>query len=172
MHDTHIKKAETLRDKLLQTAKTIGIAVIIDEDRQGQTVPVHADIGYAPFICKEGHFYIYASVLSSHIRALRKTGQAQFHLIEDESMAQNIWARVRLKFYAKISEVPRDTDIFHTICDVIHKTHGPVMDIIRPFSDFYLFEITPISGTLVTGFASAFDVTGADFTLTQHLTKS
>lgn len=157
--------AENARNRLLETARSLHVAVVAESE------PHRVDQGQSPFIRKEGRFYIFSSHLSSHTRHILEGAPAQFLLIEDESASQNIWARVRLKFSAEISEIHRKDAGFDSICDDIRQAHGPVMDMIRNFTDFHLFSITPVSGVLVTGFAAAFDVKGPDFTLTAHLSS-
>ena len=167
MDEKQIKNVLKKRDQLLATAKTLGISVLVDEENC-----FVADVGHAPFIRKDGCFYIYSSHLSAHVRALVKGAGAQFFLIEDESVAQNIWARVRVKFSAEVSELSRHDPRFSGLCDDIGALHGPVMEMIRNFTDFHLFEIKPEQGVLVTGFAQAFSVNGPTFELTEHLSKS
>ena len=167
MDDKQIKNVLKKRDRLLASAKTLGIAVMIHE----QDGPI-ADVGHAPFIRDEGCFYIYSSQLTPHIRALTKGSEARFFLIEDEEKSPNIWARVRLKFSADVLELARDEKRFLSLCNQIGQVHGPVMEMIQNFTDFHLFEIQPRQGTLVTGFAQAFSVNGPDFELTEHLRKS
>ena len=165
MDEKLVKKAEKLRDKLLSSAQTIGIS-ILTPTAEGQRMP---DIGFAPFIRLEGSFYIYSSDLSSHIRSLIAGQPVQFFLIADEGSSQNIWARVRLKFRASVEELSREDAAFDSLLNSIGDKHGPVMDLIRSFTDFHLFKITPEHGNLVTGFAAAFEVEGADFEITTHL---
>ena len=167
MDEKQIKNVLKKRNQLLTTAKTLGISVLVDEENS-----LVADVGHAPFIRKDGCFYIYSSHLSAHVRALVKGAGAQFFLIEDESVAQNIWARVRVKFSAEVSELSRHDPRFSGLCDDIGALHGPVMEMIRNFTDFHLFEIKPEQGVLVTGFAQAFSVNGPTFELTEHLSKS
>jgi len=160
-----LKKAEKLRDELLASAQTLGIT-ILSPSKEGSILP---DIGFAPFIRQEGCFYIYSSDLSSHIRSLIAGQAVQFFLIADEGRSSNIWARVRMKFTADVIELDRDTPEFHPMLDKIGKAHGPVMGLIREFTDFHLFRITPIKGSLVTGFAAAFAIEGGEFAITEHL---
>ena len=167
MVEKQIKHVLKKRDRLLASAKTLGISVLVDEEN----VPF-ADVGYAPFIRVEGCFYIYSSHLSSHIRALINGSEARFFLIEDEGKSTNIWARVRLKFSADVLELARNDKRFSSICSQIGQVHGPVMEMIRNFEDFHLFEIHPRDGILVTGFAQAFSVSGSAFELIEHLRKS
>ena len=160
-----LKKAEKLRDELLTSAQTLGIT-ILSPSKEGIDQP---DIGFAPFIRHEGCFYIYSSELSSHIRSLIAGQAVQFFLIADEGGSQTIWARVRMKFTADVLELDRNAHEFHLILDKIGKSHGPVMELIREFADFHLFKITPIKGSLVTGFAAAFAIEGIEFAITEHL---
>ena len=167
MDKKQIKNVLKKRDRLLASTKTLGISVLVDEENGSV-----ADVGHAPFIRVEGCFYIYSSHLSSHIRALLNGSEARFFLIEDEEKSPNIWARIRLKFSADVRELARDNGRFSSLCDQIGQVHGPVMEMIRNFEDFHLFEIHPRDGTLVTGFAQAFSVSGSAFELTEHLRKS
>ena len=167
MDEKQIKTVSKKRDQLLATARTLGMSILVDDQDN-----LLADVGHAPFIRENECFYIYSSHLSAHVRALIKGGEARFFLIEDESTAQNIWARVRIKFSAQVSELPRGDKRFARLCDAIGAQHGPVMDMIRNFTDFHLFEIRPVQGVLVTGFAQAFRVTGPSFELAEHLSKS
>ncbi len=165
MDEKLVKKAEKLRDKLISSAQTIGISILTPAS-EGQGMP---DIGFAPFIRQEGCFYIYSSDLSSHIRSLIDGQPVQFFLIADEESSQNIWARVRLKFSATVEKLSREDAAFDGLLNNIGAKHGPVMDIIRNFTDFHLFKIIPERGNLVTGFAAAFEVEGRDFDITTHL---
>ena len=165
MDEKLVKKAEKLRDKLLSSAQTIGIS-ILTPTAEGQGMPA---IGFAPFIRLEGSVYIYSSDVSSHISSLIAGQPVQFFLIADEGSSQNIWARVRLKFRASVEELSREDAAFDSLLNSIGDKHGPVMDLIRSFTDFHLFKITPERGNLVTGFAAAFEVEGADFEITTHL---
>ena len=167
MDEKQIKNVLKKRDRLLASAQTLGISVLVDEDSR-----LFADVGHAPFVRKQECFYIYSSHLSAHVRALVNGAEAQFFLIEDESVAQNIWARTRMKFSAEVSELLRDDPQFSELCDDIAEAHGPVMEMIRNFTDFHLFKIKPEQGVLVTGFAQAFSITGPMFELTEHLSKS
>ena len=167
MDEKQIKNVLKRRDRLLASAQTLGISVLVDEDSR-----LFADVGHAPFVRKQECFYIYSSHLSAHVRAVVNGAEAQFFLIEDESVAQNIWARTRMKFSAEVSELSRDDPQFSELCDDIAEAHGPVMEMIRNFTDFHLFKIKPEQGVLVTGFAQAFSITGPMFELTEHLSKS
>ena len=148
------------RDKLLTQARTLHISSCNTEVSQ-------IEWGIAPFVREKGVFFIYVSELGGHVRFILNRNPVLFSIVEDEVSAKNIWARVRLKFKAEIKEIKRDSQSFHIISDKIAIRHGNVMNIIKDFSDFHLFSITPLSGTIVTGFGSAYKVTGIDFKLSE-----
>lgn len=162
-----VKKVEKARDDLLQNARSLTIATILDEAKS------QIETGFSPFArLEDGAFIIYTSRLSAHVRALLDGRPAQFTLIQDEAAASNIWARHRLKFTANIAEIPRDDPHFEAYCALIGARSGPTMALIQQFTDFHLLKLTPQEGVLVTGFAAAYKVEGAYFTITEHLSKT
>ena len=101
--------------------------------------------------------------------AVLAAGKAAFMVIEDESKAQNIWARKRLKFDSELVEIERNSDEFNAVCDAFADTHGPTMGLIRDFSDFHLLRLRPRGGVMVLGFAQAYRLSGEALDVTEHL---
>lgn len=157
--------ATVRRDTLLQQARTLQIST---SSESGEYI----EWGVAPYIRRNNLFYIYVSELGGHVRFMLDKRPVLFSIIEDEKATHNIWARIRLKFTAEISEIMRGEAEFNAICDEIADHHGPVMTVIREFSDFHLFAINPKKGVIVTGFGSAFNVTGNDFKLVSKLSSN
>lgn len=151
------------RESLLCSAKTITIA----SGSEART-----EVGVTPMLRHDGAIYIYPSLLAAHARALLESGQASFLIVEDESAAQNIWARRRISFQAQFEEVERGTARFDELCDRFARTHGPTMDMIRDFADFRLLRLLPESGVMVIGFASAFRLEGPDLAIGERLERS
>ena len=149
--DPEINKIKKIKSKLIDSCQSLVITVS-DND--------HPDIGYAPYIYKDKYFYIFSSELSSHIKLLINKKVGTFMLIKDEQDSKNIWARVRMKFQAKVSIISRSDTDFHKITDIISNKHGNTIDIIREFKDFHLIKIIPIKGTIITGFGSAYNLIG------------
>ena len=152
--------AVSKRNKLLEQAKTLHIST-------GNSKVADIDWGVAPFIREKGIFYIYVSELGGHVRSILRKNPILYSVVEDEVFAQNIWARIRLKFTAETMEIHRDKREFEIICEKIAERHGNVMNVIREFSDFHLFAIKPVSGVIVTGFGSAYNVSGVDLKLSE-----
>ena len=146
-----IKQIELIKKKLISNTKSIIISV--NEDNSG-------DLGYAPYFHDHNYYYIYASELSTHIKLLLKKKIGTFMIINDEFVSQNIWARIRLKFDAKINIIRRNNEDFHNICEKIRSRHGQTMNLIKQFSDFHLIKIIPSRGTFISGFGNAFNLEG------------
>ena len=93
-------------------------------------------------------------------------------LSADEGDNQNIWARNRLKFSVEAVEISQDDANFDMLCNDFTSAHGPTMDLIRNFTDFHMIRLTPLKGVLVLGFAKAFTVSGANFDIIAHISKT
>lgn len=165
---TDLERVEAAKEKLLATARTLIVTTALPDDEGGGP-----DLGFSPFYRDDkGHFYIYTSHLSAHVRALLKGAPVKFMLAADETVSQNIWARVRVSFKAELTQIPRDDDRFEPMMDTMQDHLGATMGLIRNFSDFHLFRIIPNEGVLVTGFAAAYSVSGPQFKITEHLSAS
>ena len=149
------------RDRLIAEARTLLMAA-----PGCDAIP---EMGVTPVVRMNGAFYIYPSRLSAHVRAVLAAGKAAFMVIEDESKAQNIWARKRLKFDSELVEIDRNSDEFNSVCDVFAGTRGPTMGLIRDFSDFHLLRLRPRCGVMVLGFAQAYRLSGKALDVTEHL---
>tara|TARA_B100000965_G_C19575094_1_gene750979 strand:- start:1080 stop:1565 length:486 start_codon:yes stop_codon:yes gene_type:complete len=146
-----IKQIELKKKKLIENNNSIIISVNEDDV---------TDLGYAPYIFYENYYYIFVSELSTHVKLLLKKNVGTFMIINDETNSQNIWARIRLKFSAKIEVVIRDSEDFSIICEKIRYKHGKTMNLIKQFSDFHLIKIIPSRGTFISGFGNAFNLEG------------
>ena len=152
------------RDRLLAEARTVLMAASGDD-----AMP---EMGVTPVVRMDGAFYIYPSRLSVHVRAVLAAGKAAFMVIEDESKAQNIWARKRIKFTAEIIEINRQSDKFSMLSDIFVSHHGQTMNLIRDFTDFHMLKLLPVSGVMVLGFAKAYQLEGPMLDIAAHLRES
>ena len=164
MTDFDIAALTAERDRLLGKAKTVLMAA----SGEGG-VP---EMGVTPVVRHEGHFYIYPSRLSAHVRAMLAAEKAAFLVIEDEASAQNIWARKRIKFDSELIEIDRHSNEFNLVCDAFATAHGPTMGLIRDFTDFHLLRLRPLAGVMVLGFAKAYRLEGDGLKVTAHLRSS
>ena len=156
------------RDRVLESARTLIIGAAPESGSASQL----PELGVTPAVRHDGHFFIYPSRLSAHVRAMVDKGVAQFLAIEDEAKAQNIWARKRIKFTAEITEINRQSDQFLVLSDIFVSHHGPTMNLIRDFTDFHMLQLLPVSGVMVLGFAKAYQLEGPMLDIVAHLRES
>lgn len=166
MTDDDFAVLEAERDRLFAAARTVLMAAPVKGDEATGDIP---EMGVTPFVWHDGGMFIYPSRLSAHVRAMLAVGRAAFLVMEDESEAQNIWARKRIKFNAQINEIVRNSSEFSDICDIFAARHGPTMELIRDFTDFHLLHLRPMAGLMVLGFAQAYRLDGPDLVVTEHL---
>lgn len=126
------------------------------------------EASYAPYVADQGHYYVYLSSLARHAANLRATPRASVLFIEGEEQARQVFARERLTLACAVTESPRDTPRFNAVMDLFDQRFGKFMQVIRPLQDFGLFELRPLSGSYVAGFARAYVLDGADLSHIRH----
>lgn len=121
----------------------------------------YPEASYAPYVADdEGNLYVFVSGLSRHTRNLAATRHASVLFIEDESRAQNIFARRRLTYTCVAEPVERDTPEFGRVLDLFEDAFGAIILTLRGLADFRLFCLRPSGGRYVRGFGQAFHVHG------------
>lgn len=124
---------------------------------------------YSPAVIDdERNFYVYVSEIANHTENLQKTGRASFMVIEDESLAAQIFARKRVTFNAEVTEIARDSEKWEEILGRFEEKYGKVVEQLKKMDDFHLFRLAPEDGRLVLGFGRAY-TTSADLSQVEHL---
>jgi len=127
---------------------------------------------YAPSVIDvDGSMYIYISDLSKHTQNLRDSRCASIMIIEDESNADNLFARKRLTISSDVLEILRDSDAWAQGLDLLEDKFGESIAYLKNLTDFRLFQLTPKSGLLVYGFARAFNFVGKKLDQIKHLNE-
>ena len=125
---------------------------------------------YAPFVqVNNKAFYIYVSSLSQHTRNLQINPLVSLLLIEDESTAQQIYARERLTFLCESEIIGRDSIQWNVILEAFEKKFGNIVETLRSLQDFQLFQLTPRHGIFVKGFGQAFHIEGPTLERFRHI---
>ncbi|MGX4600520.1 HugZ family pyridoxamine 5'-phosphate oxidase [Faecalimicrobium sp. JNUCC 81] len=134
-------------EQLLKNQKSLMISSI-DKDN-------NPAISYAPFVMIGEKIYVYLSKAANHYYNLRDNKKCAVMIIEDESLAQTIFARARLSFdcEAKIVE-----DVSEDVFNKFDEVHDAKMMAMFKKMDFDMFELDIIQGRLVKGFGQAFDI--------------
>lgn len=120
-----------------------------------------AEISYAPFLPVETVFYLFVSRLSRHTANMQRTGQAAIMFIQPEAEAANIFARKRLIYNCRVTEVFRDDQGYSEVLDAMQDRFGDIVGLLRSLPDFHLMALKPSRGQYVAGFGQAFSVDGA-----------
>lgn len=120
------------------------------------------EASYAPYVADQGCYYVYLSRLARHATNLRETPRASVLFIEGEEQAKNVFARERLTLACTVTEYPRGAPRFEAVLNLFDQRFGKFMQVIRPMQDFGLFELKPVSGSYVAGFARAYVLDGED----------
>ena len=131
------------------------------------------EASYSPSIVDKGrNFYVHVSELASHTSNLRDSARASVLIIEDESTAENLFARKRVAYQCSASLIERHSDQWESVVDQFEEKFGKIIGFLRSMEDFHLFKLTPTSGRLVLGFGQAYDVSGTGMKDLSHVGAS
>ena len=151
--DEILKEAFSQKDNIVQNMNTI---VLSTNCKKG--LP---NASYAPSVIDaDGYYYVYISKLSKHATNLLDNSNLSIMIIEDESKAENIFARKRLTMNCIATEIIRDTNDWINKINLLEDKFGDAISYLKKLTDFHLFKIEPKDGLLVYGFARAFRFKG------------
>jgi len=126
------------------------------------------EASYAPYVADQGHYYVFLSELARHTANLRESGRCSVLFIESEEQARHLFARQRLTLLCQARVCERDGERFERVMKAFTQRFGRFMDVIRPLQDFHLFELQPLQGAYVAGFARAYTLGGSDLGELRH----
>ncbi|MEO0454128.1 MAG: DUF2470 domain-containing protein [Verrucomicrobiota bacterium] len=128
------------------------------------------EVSYTPAIHNEERdFFIYVSEMSAHTKNIRGQECASLMIIEDEKSAKQLFARRRITFQCQVDEIERDTEQWEAVMADFEKQLGGVVKALMGMADFHLLRLKPSKGRLVVGFGKAFDVTGENLDVVEHV---
>lgn len=117
----------------------------VDKDCQPLT-------SYSPFVMLDGNYYICISSMLPHYKNMMLTKKAHIMMIEDESKAENIYARKRLYFSADC-ELEEDVEKIFKLFD---NRYGDQLSFFRNMKDFKVIKLIAGDKSLVLGFGAAY----------------
>ena len=160
--DEKLSKAIEEKEKILKEMDSVILSTV---DVEG--VP---NSSYAPVASDEdGSFYIYISELSKHTQNLLNNDKVSLMIIEDESKAENLFARRRLTMNGKSEEIIRDSSDWNQKIQLLENKFKEQLSFLKNLTDFHLFKLTPTDGLLVHGFGRAFRFVGPSLNKIKHL---
>lgn len=149
---------EAFRDSF----STLVLATVSDQCRP--------EASYAPYVRdSDGRLYVYVSELSRHTANLKHQQRASVLFIESEQDSKHLFARQRLTYECRTREIARDAGQWRDVMAQFEARFGKFMDMLRNLNDFHMFEITPLRGTYVAGFARAYELGGDRLDSIRHV---
>ena len=157
----NLTSAQQEFQNLRETLKTVQLATL---NADGQP-----EASYAPFVWFEQNYYLYLSELARHTSNLLGNGSISLLFIESEESSPNLFARRRIVLQGEAQAITRDAELFEQIMTQFRQQFGKFIDLIQPLKDFHLFQINPVSGRFVRGFAEAFEMSGPGLDVIEHI---
>ncbi|WP_446808564.1 HugZ family protein [Methylomonas sp. 2BW1-5-20] len=117
-----------------------------------------AEVSYAPFLAYENTYYIYVSRLARHTGNMLHQGRASIMFIEPEAATLNPFARQRVTFDCRVTEIEKQQVEYGQLLDMLQNRFGETVGILRSLADFHLMALTPTRGHYVAGFGKAFSI--------------
>lgn len=144
---------QTPRDTVLNHIRSCRTAVIasLNADRTPHT-------SYAPFVMEDDTVYVLVSEAARHCANLFERPDVSLLFIEDESRAEEIFARRRVSLECKAAGISRDDPRFKTLTGAMQERFGKIVPMLLSMSDFHLIAFTPYSGEAVFGFGDAYTI--------------
>ncbi len=147
---------ESARVEMELLIKSVRSAILASVDGKG--IPLSS---YAPvYVDQNRSFYVYISTMAKHTVQIRRATKTSVMLIEDESVAENLFARKRLTVDCRVEVIERDSADWIEIMGLMEGRHGETMGFLKGLIDFDLFRLIPGEGRLVLGFGKAYRVFG------------
>jgi hypothetical protein len=106
----------------------------------------------------EDRFYLLVSDAARHSANLLHRPRCSLLFIEDESRAEQLFARKRVALECRASEIPSGNPAFERITILMTERFGEIVTALSKMADFHLIELTPQSGEAVFGFGDAYSI--------------
>ncbi|NQZ31678.1 MAG: pyridoxamine 5'-phosphate oxidase family protein [Oceanospirillaceae bacterium] len=121
---------------------------------------------FAPYVEVDGSFYVLLSDLAQHTCNMQENPRASVMFIEAEESAKNIYARRRAVIQVSVHQLGRTSERSVNVLELMLSRHGGTVAVLKGLSDFNVYELRPITGRYVIGFAKAYDWDVQENTLT------
>jgi hypothetical protein len=151
-----VRIADELR-QFINQRRTLLLSTI-DQDN-------HPYASYAPYALGDNCLYVLLSDIAIHGINLKQYPKAGVLIVEDESEAQTIFARIRVNYQVTSEFIDIDGGVaYETAVQCLFEKHGERVHKLRQLSDFSVFKLTPIGGRFVKDFGRAYAITGNTLT--------
>ncbi len=151
-----MEEFESALEEMKSLIATARSAILASANSKGDPLSSYAPV----YVDEKRRFYVYISSMAKHTSQIRRSGKASAMLIEDESAAENLFARKRLTVDCDAVVLERDSEVWSGAIAKMVERHGETMASLKNLVDFDLFQLTPTEGRLVLGFGRAYRLFG------------
>lgn len=116
------------------------------------------DACHLPFIKDEsGNFYIFTSEIASHFKALANSDGVSLMFVSGEMSKMGAeFSMQRCKIHCQVNAC--DLEDKEEILMGFKNRYGEIVDTLRQFKDFVLFQLVPKNGVFIRGFGQAYKI--------------
>ncbi|EAQ98886.1 pyridoxamine 5'-phosphate oxidase family protein [Congregibacter litoralis] len=115
---------------------------------------------YAPFAVADDRLYVVLSDIAVHGLNLLANPRASVLIIEDEDSAEEYFARVRVNYQVRATQLKTESDAGNMALNHLEKRFGERPRRLSELADFRLFSLAPVQGRYVKGFGRAYTLSG------------
>ncbi len=153
-----------MKNKAMETRLNQEVLDFIHSRRSLQLASLKEDgvpyASYAPFAIGDDCLYVILSEIAVHAINLQANPNASVLIIEDEDVAGELFARVRVNYTVRAEKLDYDSNDWHTGMEKLVARHGERPRNLGEHSDFKMFRLVPEGGRYVKGFGKAYDLAG------------
>jgi len=113
---------------------------------------------YAPFAIGDECLYVLLSDIAIHGLNLKANHRAAVLIVQDESEAEELFARIRVNYSVVAQHIPYQEPGWDVGLDHLVQRHGDRISKLSEMTDFNLFKLVPVGGRYVKGFGKAYTI--------------
>ena len=147
---------DTAQNEMRTLLERVRSAILASVDSKAQPLSSYAPV----WVDDDRRFHVYISSLAKHTSQIKRSGLASVMIIEDESEADNLFARKRLTVDCRVEVVDRNTEDWEATMGRMEKRLGETVSSLKGLTDFDLIRLIPSEGRLVLGFGRAYRLFG------------
>ena len=127
---------------------------------------------YAPFAADRHGFWVVLSDIAVHGANLLNEPRASILLVEDETEAEELFARRRVNYQVEARAPEPASEDWQNGVALLEARLGKMPRMLSELEDFRVFRLRPVSGRYVKGFGAAYSLAGGELgkEALQHLT--
>ena len=153
-----------MKNKALQTRLSDEVMEFIQSRKSLHLATLGADgapfASYAPFAIGEDCLYVLLSEIATHGTNLQRDARASVLVVEDEGIADELFARIRVNYSVRAEMLEYNSDEWRVALQCLTARLGSRSANLSKLEDFKMFRLVPKGGRYVKGFGRAYSLAG------------